>query len=558
MHLHSRPHQKILLTLLGCFTVLLGLAVQFAQTEGHWSVDSAVWELMAREVSRRGLHGLWVTYLAQSADPEGRFFPNMFFVRRGDRYYFVFQPAFGVLSALPYSLAGKLGLTTLPILAALGLAWVVATGAERLRPGWGWAGAALLLLASPVPLYAATVWNHLPSVALLTLGALMAWRYGLESVRPMGLLLAGLSVGLALLFRNEAYVYFGALLVAWLVASPASRRSGAALLGAGFAAGWFVQAVVNWWLFGSLLGPKAEGVVVHQAKSLLDLNYRLWNAYLFLAAPDFRAFLKGGVEQGLLLFSSVVVATVLVAFPGVEKRGKLAAVALWAVAAADTAVLAGRTQVTGLFWVAPYLVLAFVHRPLTPLRKFLWTLVVVFTAGVVWTAWHGGFQWGPRYLLALYPLGIWLVLDAWASAGERVRQALRAPAAVLVSLALLAQAAGLDHADEMQALATKTIQTVRGIRTEYVVVGLEIFAWYFAPAYGEKVLMSVNSRAELEAVARALAEAGVAAFTYIPLSALQFDPRVVERVGSEGSHYRVARDETRGDLRLVEYHLVRP
>jgi hypothetical protein len=573
--------------------VLAGLAGWFARVEGHWSVDSAVWELMTREVARRGWDGLWVRNLAQEVDPEGRFFPGFFFVRRGDRYHFSFQPAFALLTAPFYRALGRAGTAVLPVAAALLLAWVVARGTDALVPGWGWVGATAVLFLTPVPLYAATVWNHLPSVALLTLGALLAWRSGVEgNWRPSGVFLAGASVGSALLFRNEAYVYFAALLVAWVLSTPGPPRTwpygdfrgpgtaslggspgpvsretlggaavgprwlGAVLLVAGFAAGWSLQAGLNWQLFGSAFGPKAESVAARQASGAVDLGYRLWNAYLFLAAPDFGAFLRGGVERGLLLFAPVVLAGLVLALPGVEGRGKAAATALWAVAAADVAVLAGRTQVTGFFWVAPYLVVSVLHRPLTPTRTFLGTLAVLFAAGVVWTASHGGFQWGPRYLLAAYPLAVWLAVDAWRSAGPGVQRALRAPVAVLGALALLAQAAGVDHADQGQWRATQALRTIRSLPTRYVVVGLEIFAWDFAPAYGEKVLMSVDSQAELEEAVRRLARAGIQSFTYVPRSGLRFDRQVVERVEAAGRRYRVVKDEARGDLRLVQYGLV--
>ncbi len=552
----GRPALLLVLAVGG--VVLSCLGAWFARAEGHWSVDSAVWELMAREVSRRGVDGLWVDNLAAAADPEGRFFPGFFFSRRGDRYHFAFQPAFGLLSALPYRWAGKFGLLALPLLAALAVGWLVGRGAEGVRRGWGWAAAALVLFATPIPLYAVTVWNHLPSVVLLTSGAYLVWRYGLEGFREQGTLAAGASVGLGLLFRNEAYVYFGAMLVSWLVAAPHHRWRGAVLLVAGFAAGWAVQAALNLSLFGSAFGVKAESVASRQASSALDLGYRLWNAYLFVAAPDFSAFLRGGVERGLVLFVPVVAAAAVLALPGVESRLRLASASLWAVAGAVTVVLAARTQVTGLFWVAPFSVLAFLHRPRTPVRVLLGTLCLLFAAGVVYTASHGGFQWGPRYLLALFPLGVWLVLDAWASAGERVRQALQAPAAVLVLLAFLAQAAGADHADQGQWRGTQALRSIRALPTQYVVVGLEIFAWDFAPAYGEKVLMSVDSPEELEEAVRALARARVQAFTYVPRSGLRFDRTVVERVEANGLRYRVSRDTSQGDLRWVEYRLVSP
>lgn len=551
--------KKTLAVLCAAAVLLAGLAAWFARLEGHWSVDSAVWELMTREVARRGWDGLWVRNLASEADPEGRFFPGFFFVPRGDRYHFAFQPAFALLSGPAYAALGRPGLATLPVLAALVIGWLVARGTERLLPGAGWAGAAAVLFLTPVPLYAVTVWNHLPSVALLTAGAVVAWSSGFGGTfRPNGMFFSGLLVGLALLFRNEAYIYALAMLMAWLVSAADRRWQGAALLAAGFAAGWCAQAALNWHLFGSFFGSKAESVAARQASGALDLAYRLWNVYLFAAAPDFAAFLHGGVERGLLLFAPVLVATAVLARTTADTPCWMAAAALWAVVVADAVVLSGRTQVTGFFWVAPFLVLAFVRRPLTPLRRFLWALSLLFAAGVVWTASHGGFQWGPRYLLALYPLAVWLAADGWAALSGKTRDALRLPAAFLLLLGLLAQAAGVDHADQGQWRATQALRIIRAVPTRYVVVGLEIFAWDFAPAYGEKVLMSVGSPDELEEAVRGLARAGVERFTYVPRSGLAFDRTVVERVDGGGRRYRVAKDEARGDLRLVEYRLVSP
>lgn len=556
-HVDSRV--KTAVVLVAAAAVLGALAAWFARLEGHWSVDSAVWELMTREVARRGWHGLWVDNLAREADPEGRFFPGFFFVRRADRFHFAFQPAFALLSAPAYAAAGRFGLALVPLLSALTLGWLVARGTGRVLSGGGWAGAVAALFLTPLPLYAVTVWNHLPSVALLTGGALAAWSSGFDGrFEGKGMFAAGFLVGLGLLFRNEAYIYGLALLLAWVLWAPDRRWQGTVLLAAGFAAGWCAQAALNWQLFGSLFGPKAESVAARHASGALDLAYRLWNLYLFVAAPDFGAFLRGGVERGLLLFTPVVVCAATLALAAWQTRPWLPVAALGAVAAADVAVLAGRTQVTGFFWVAPFLVLAFVRRPLTPERGFLWTLAVLFAAGVVWTGSHGGFQWGPRYLLALYPVGIWLAADGWAALPRKAREAVKLPAALLLVLALLAQAAGIDHADQGQWRATQALRIIRSLPTRYVVVGLEIFAWDFAPAYGEKVLMSVGSQAQLEEAVRGLAAAGVEGFTYVPRSGLAFDRSVVERVDSGGKRYRVARDEARGDLRLVEYRLVDP
>lgn len=536
--------------------LLAGLGAWLARLEGHWSIDCAVWELMTREVARRGWQGLWVDNLARQADPQGRFFPALFFIRRQDRFYFIFQPTFGLLSAPAYQLLGRPGLLLLPLTSALVIGLLVAVGSQRFALTPGWMGSVAALFLTPLPLYAVTVWNHLPSVALLTLGALLVGVFGLQGpFRPAGMVLAGLPVGLALLFRNEAYVYAAALTFAWIVAAPQNRWKGAGLFLLGFLAGWCVQAALHWAVFGSFFGPKAEGVAAAQLRRAPDLGYRLWNLYLFFVAPDFSAFLRGGVERGLLLFTPLLITTVLLVSPTGAQHPRLMTLAMWLVVAATTVVLAGRTQVTGFFWVAPYLILAFIRRILTPVRKFLLILSVTFAGSIVWVAWHGGFQWGPRYLLALYPLMVWLALDGWSAAPSRLREAIRPPVAALLVLALLAQAAGLDHVDQQAWQATQALRTIRGLPTRYVVVGLEIFAWDFAPAYGEKILLSVDSREELEEAVRGLARARVAHFTYVPRSGPGFDRRVIEQVAVGRVRYRVTRDQARGDLRWIQYEL---
>jgi hypothetical protein len=61
--------------------------------------------------------------------------------------------------------------------------------------------------------------------------------------------------------------------------------------------------------------------------------------------------------------------------------------------------------------------------------------------------------------------------------------------------------------------------------------------------YFDRVLMSVESRWELQELVRTFARHRVERWTYVPLSGLDFDARAVERWSSRGSWgFRVASD----------------
>jgi hypothetical protein len=328
----------------------------------------------------------------------------------------------------------------------------------------------------------------------------------------------------------------------------------------GFALGWAVNAAWNQVVFGDLFGPKAADIAAGQVGALQAaeagglLEPRLWKLYLFVVAPDFQIRETTKVLLGVAAFAPVVLAAGLMAFRNPERRLGPITGMLWLLALATVWVLSGRGQVTGFFWVAPYLVLAFLYRPSSPLRRFLWLLALLFSAGVIWAAHQGGYQWGPRYLLAVYPLAIWLAVDAWTAASDAVRRAVRAPAVVLLVLAALAQAAGVDHADTGAWHGSSVVQALRAARTEHIATGVEGFAWYFAPHYGEKKILTVDSPEELRDLVQTLLRARLDRFTYVPRDVF-FDPRIIERERVGGASYRLVDDRTHLGMRLIEYRL---
>jgi hypothetical protein len=546
--------------LLATAVVLIAISTLFLKHESHWSVDSAVQELMIKRVTESGLRGLTLENAATEVDPEGHFMPRLFLAERGDEYVFAFRPMIAVLGAVPYEIAGRAGLLVLPILGALALGWVAALGARRIRPEAAGPTVVLLLLLSPVLLYSVTLWDHLPGTAMMSGGVYLIWRYGLESnPRLLGVALGGMLIGLAPLFRNEAYIFAVAALAAWIISAPRARAIGALVLLVGLSVGWVVNAAWNYVVFGAFVALlRAAGVVAEHGALGEFLSLRLWNLYLFVVAPNFQARETRDLLMGVAAFAPVVLAAGLMALRNPERRLGPISGALWLVALATIWVLAQRGQVTGFFWVAPYLVLAFVYRPASPLRRFLWVLALTFSAGVIWTAGaHGGYQWGPRYLLAVYPLAVWLTVDAWTAASDAVRRAVRAPAVVLLVLACLAQAAGVDHADAGAWHSSEVVQALRTAQTEYIATGVEGFAWFFAQHRGNRKILTVDSPEELRELVQTLLRARLERFTYVPRDVF-FDPRIIERERAAGASYRLVEDRNYLGMRLIEYRLVPP
>lgn len=61
-----------------------------------------------------------------------------------------------------------------------------------------------------------------------------------------------------------------------------------------------------------------------------------------------------------------------------------------------------------------------------------------------WTVWHGGWSWGPRYLVPIMPLLVLLAAEGWGLAKGRWRSVWTAVAAVVIALSFVAQVAGVS------------------------------------------------------------------------------------------------------------------
>lgn len=547
--------------------VLVGLAYGVAASylsapRTFWSSDNSV-RFVQLESLRLQKHGsLAAVYPAADVDPFHRFFPiaEGFAYRRDGQTYLSYPWLFPLISSPSYGWFGHGGLLVVPVLSALAATWLVARVVGRDLPAAGLGAALLVGLASPLFVYAVVFWDHSLVTALTTAAVALLLGERASRLGWCAIGTAGLLLGLAAWFRNEAYLFLAAVGVGLL----GSRRWGAALaVAVGSMVSLLPLWVYNMWWFGQPLGYKARALMQAAAEpGLLGyLRVRAFVAYdALLSLENYtRAFLP---ER--LLEATVVAAVVLLGGAFVRaglRSGSPAQTAVGGLCLAGVGmgIAAAKLPVMGLVASCPWVALTWCREPTDRRERFLWTVVGIYLAGVIAVGNVGGLQWGPRYLLPVIPvLGILVGKTfSWAYSQRRELQWVMAGVvmAVLVS-GVAVQALGIRGIRGSLDVHRAIEDVIGASPYELVVTGYEPMFAVLGHLYFEKKLMAVDSQEELRELVAALAEARVEGWTYVPRFARGFDAGLVER-WSDGGPWRFRVESDRTPL-VVEFGGARP
>jgi hypothetical protein len=280
---------------LGTALILVGAAFTLfvvAQLPGEvfFSGDGALKTLHAKQHLERG----FLVALELEAEPWVRelwsdglypFKPPFVYEQEG-RYIVGFPFLFPLLTAPLYKLAGFRGLYLLP-LASLWLLWLFFRAHCRriqLEPSCTLIGLALLILASPLTLYGAVYWEHVPAALLAFFG--LEFMAGLCAGRCAGAhpLIYGLLAGMAVWLRAE---YLCLLPIFFVLAFLAARyhpqgwqRAGWFIAGGALSLAAFL--VTNLALYSHPLGAHSRQVL-----DAISLQGRLSSSLGFLGEMSF-------------------------------------------------------------------------------------------------------------------------------------------------------------------------------------------------------------------------------------------------------------------------------
>jgi hypothetical protein len=438
-----------------------------------WSLDEGGKFLYLENTLKTGDIVAPLAYPGRALDPEYENVPLFYFARQGDEIYAWWPVGFPLLTLPFYRLLGWIGLYVIP--AFSGAACALLTGllvrqalegnaADPARKAWMAAAAALIAgIATPVAFYSTLFWEHTPAAALL-LGAFSAVLYGLKRAQARWLALAGVLGAGAVFLRPEIVgLLIGVGAVLLMLRWRAALQFGAA----------FVAACIPWLLFnqhvmGGILGRQwASGPTSLGGFAFSGLTQAgpLFAPYLLFNTPRIGAYALP--EWALYLGTALVaLACLLPLIP--RLRPLLLPVYAGLIALTGWVLFAPQQyrSLHGFVLAAPHVVFAAWlyasrrSRRSTPFPALLLGALIAFIVGLVVRAWlaAGGLQWGPRYMLPLYPLLVSAAVAglAWAWAGKEGR--LRTG---MLALYLAAVAIGAGFALRGMVSATQTMRYYR-------------------------------------------------------------------------------------------------
>jgi hypothetical protein len=417
-----------------------------------WSLDEGGKFIYLQSVPQTGDIQTALVYPGSQIDP-GQSFPPLFFYIHQDNQLFTWWPVWFPLLSLPfYQLLGWYGLFILP--AAGGALSVLLSGKimrlvyphkERLA----YAAAALTGLATPIAFYSTRYWEHTPACALFLLSTWLLLK-GLPGKQPKTwLILSGLTGAAAAWLRLDILpILFGyGLCLLWL------RRRQALIWGASFSIPFLSALGLNNLISGNIFGPTYISIQSLKIGNLFS-NIIQTIAHILFNTPAIGAY----PLPSWMLFTGVLALVIgfLLAF---LPRFRFAALAfnLWVIAISAWVLSQGYDyrSVHGFVLISPLVLFASWLGAFPPLWKknifYILAASGIATFGLIFLlrGWYaaGGLQYGPRYLLSLYPLLIIIGLAAYDQVTTHFRLPLQLAwrvafiTAILVSMAY--QAAGL-------------------------------------------------------------------------------------------------------------------
>lgn len=509
----TAPRTVLLLTTVLVLLVQTVWFVRSASTRGFATGDGGVKLWQVQGILHSGDLNAPLDYPGAIYDPDHQYAPFVepWAMWYQGKPYTEYTSPFIWASVPLYALFGHAGLMLLPWFCGMLLIVMSAWLAWRVRPDRSAALAPIVIgFGSPLLVYSLEFWEHTPGTALAVF-ALVGVIKALDSRRrAWWLIAAGAAIGLSLTMRAELYVYPLALVIGLLFIRSARRlpliRSTMWLaIGGLLTIGpWWVYQFVTW---GSPFGPRLQQNVpvlggTEMLARLGDTTGRNWSM-LFPADGD-----------GVTVLALLLVAWVLIAVLTWALRRKLvwfADVGFWLGVALSVVIavlvigrLAQGQRPDDLLTAFPIVLLLILSAPRgvppksktqnlkSDILRFLTVVPLAFVALVILISpFHGGIQWGPRFLLPIIPPLTVVLIDRWAGLWGAISRAARVGLAVAF-IALLAAGCystwlGVKFMQDGQ-ISSEFMSEVIRQSPERVVVADVWFLPQMAPyTFGEKI-----------------------------------------------------------------------
>ncbi len=438
------PRRLLWLSVMIVLVIQTVLFAQSAAIHGFATGDGSVKLWQVQGILRTGDLNAPLEYPGAVYDPGHQYAPFVapWAFWKDGKFYTEYTSPFIWASVPLYALLGHTGLMILPWLCGMLLVIMAAWLAWRVRPDRSAALAPIVVgFASPLSVYSLEFWEHTAGTALAVF-ALLAVVQALDSRRRAGWLIAsGAAIGLGLTMRAELYVYPIAIVIGLLFIRsvlPVIRSTAWLALGGLIIAGpWWLYQFITW---GSPFGPRLQQNVpilggTEMLARLGDTTGRNWS--MLWPAAD---------STVLIVLMLVWLIIVLLAWALRRRVAWLADVGFWMgiviliVMAVLLAWQLGQGQrPADLLTTFPIVLLLILTAPRgnqrpapstqqSAITRLLLVVPLAFVVLVILVSpFHGGIQWGPRFLLPIIPpltvvlidrlAGLWSVINRSARLG---------------------------------------------------------------------------------------------------------------------------------------------
>ncbi len=356
---------------------------------------------------------LAIDYPGEVLDPLHEYapFPDAFFYQKGQETYGIYSVPFVAATSFFYAIFGIYGLYIIPIGATLGTMFLTYHLSARFSYRFSPLAPLIVGLATPMLYYSLEFWEHSASVFLTTSSIFLLFVY-IRRPEIKLLILAGLIMGASVWIRQELYAMLPASLLLLILLRPSRflRSMFAYIVGV-------TTLIIPLWVFawsqtGSILGQHVKlafenSPTVQEHLSPLQMIFpwssERWVLAIILILVSRAALSRvNHKHQRSLLFVLIGVVILVVGFNIFSNLHLRPDDLLRSFPLVIFLVFLGTGSV-------PF------PKPGDAAHREGWailTVIVVFCAGVIATspAVGGPAQWGPRFLLPIYPLLVVLVI----------------------------------------------------------------------------------------------------------------------------------------------------
>jgi hypothetical protein len=493
--------------------VYAGLAFLVLPQAAFFSSDEGLKLIQVQNFLRKGWSDLTIDYPGRWLDPGLRFVPinNPPPLVQGDRIFAVYPVLFPLLATSLYSLLGYGGLYVIPVVS--GLATVLVTWWLARLVGARKSSSLLVLgLCTPLLFYSLLFWDHTLGTLLTTTGLLLV--IGTVPQHDRRWLLAGGAIlGVAVWARTELYALaVVTTIVYFLFGGRRGRDTLFLCLGilAALLPLWTFQAVA----YGNPIGPH----VAHFAslgEELPVTTNRLAILYYTLLEASSNPLMT------FLYAMAFASATLTLWNPTLRHKPALVAATFGALLLCSIPILleawSGR-PLGGLIATTPFLAFSFsgipggedrLNRRLA-LAACLGYIILVCVATPV----DPGLQWGPRFLLPIYPLATVLALRNGQALSATARSSstgtlLRGCLMATLGVSLLFQACGIHVMQMIKTRDRQLIDSTARLDSTWIVSDEYGLAQYAAPIFYEKEFFYVRSQEEYQRLAETFVRSGI-------------------------------------------------